>query len=132
MKIKISISLVVFVLVVQNIQAQQAWTKEKGKYYTQIASTFGRYDEIIDKEFIPLNRTITDFAFSFYGEYGLTKGLMLSTQVPFKYTTVSNGSLSNVSNGSKFGLSNIDLVRSTKTKSNTNRYQTLSSIPYIF
>ena len=110
MKIKISISLVVFVLVVQNIQAQQAWTKEKGKYYTQIASTFGRYDEIIDKEFIPLNRTITDFAFSFYGEYGLTKGLMLSTQVPFKYTTVSNGSLSNVSNGSKFGLSNIDLV----------------------
>jgi hypothetical protein len=93
-----------------NVEAQQAWTKEKGKYYTQIGTTLSRYDNIIDKEFIPLNRTITDLALSFYGEYGLFKGLTLSTQVPFKYTRVTDGNLSNVENGSKFGLSNVDFI----------------------
>ncbi len=73
-------------------QAQQAWTKPKGGFYTQIGGSFLQANQVLNglEKPVALNRQVTDVTFQFYGEYGLTNWLTASAQVPFKVLQVTN------------------------------------------
>lgn len=95
-----------------HIYAQQAWTKEKGKFFSQVGISTLAFNSIIDNklgEFRPINRDITDITVGFYGEYGLLDGLTLSGNLPFKAVSSANGNELQAKNGSLSGLSNINL-----------------------
>jgi len=102
-----------FILVTLNVCfGQQAWTKEKGKFFAQIGTSALTYNAYIDsdtKENLPLERTFLDATVSLYGEYGITDYLTVTGQLPFKYTQSSKGKNANVQDGSISGLSNINL-----------------------
>jgi hypothetical protein len=92
--------------------AQQAWTKEKGKFFSQVGISTLAFNSIIDNDlgkFRPINRDITDITIGLYGEYGLFDGLTLSGQIPFKSVSSANGNVTEAQNGSLSGLSNINL-----------------------
>jgi hypothetical protein len=93
--------------------AQQAWTKEKGKYFAQVGTSFLGYNSLIDaetKKIVPLNRDFVDMSASLYGEYGITDYLTVSGQIPFKYSASSKGVDKSIKDGSISGLSNINLM----------------------
>ncbi len=95
-----------------NAVGQQAWTKDKGKYYAQVGTSILYYNSYINSEtksVLPLNRSFVDMSFSLYGEYGLTDFLTLSGQVPFKYSAGFDGKNNDVVDGSIAGFSNINL-----------------------
>jgi hypothetical protein len=107
---KIIILLIINVLSNNINHAQQAWTKEKGKFYSQIGASFLTYNALLNegKEFTPLNRTISDRTLQGYVEYGITNRLMVSAQLPFKMTSVRDVGNANIGqNGSLAGFSNI-------------------------
>jgi hypothetical protein len=92
------------------INAQQAWTKEKGKFYAQIGISSLRYSELMNgsDEPLPLARNITDRTLHGYIEYGLTNRFTVSAQLPFKFSSASDLKFLSVgSAGSLSGLSNI-------------------------
>ncbi len=97
----------------QNSFAQQAWTKEKGKFYAQIGASFLSYDQLLNgkanpKDYTPLNAKFTDMTIQTYGEYGLTNRITLSGQVPLKLLSSSDVKLPNtIKEGSLSALSNI-------------------------
>ncbi len=96
----------------KNAFAQQAWTKEKGKFYAQVGASYLSYSQLLNGKISPsdwtaLNGTFSDMTLQAYGEYGLTNRLMVSAQLPFKVTssknlvqptTISEGSLASLSN----------------------------------
>jgi hypothetical protein len=94
------------------LASQQAWTKDKGKYFAQIGTSVLFYNSYINSEtsnILPLNRNFVDMSVSLYGEYGLTNYLTLSGQVPFKYSSSSGGKDNLIQDGSIAGFSNINL-----------------------
>ncbi len=102
---------------ISHISGQQAWTKEKGKYFAQIGSSVLLYNKYINsqtKNTLPLNRDFVDMSLSLYGEYGITDYLTVMGQIPFKYSAGSNGTNTNVKDGSITGLSNINLALTGK------------------
>jgi hypothetical protein len=107
---KLPILLTINILCAQFAHAQQAWTKEKGKFYSQIGASFLTYNSLHNqgKEFIALNRTVSDRTLQGYVEYGILNRLMVSAQLPLKLTSVSNSGNVNIGgNGSLTGLGNI-------------------------
>jgi hypothetical protein len=107
---KIAFALIINVLSNNISLAQQAWTKEKGKFYSQIGTSFLSYDALLNegKDFIPINRTVSDVTIQGYAEYGITDRFMVSAQLPLKTTSVSNVGNANIGkDGSLTGLSNI-------------------------
>jgi hypothetical protein len=107
---KIAFVLIINILSNTINHAQQAWTKEKGKFYSQIGTSFLSYDALLNegKEFIPINRTVNDITIPIYAEYGITNRFMVSAQLPLKMTSVSNVGNANIGkDGSLIGLSNI-------------------------
>jgi hypothetical protein len=107
---KIIILLIINTLSNNISHAQQAWTKEKGKFYSQIGASFLTYNALLNqgKEFIPLNRTVNDRTVQAYMEYGITNRFMVSAQLPLKMTSVSGVGNANIGqNGSLAGLGNI-------------------------
>lgn len=103
--------ILIYVAALLHLQGQQAWTKEKGKYFAQIGISALYYDHFINAEtnnILPLNRSFLDMSLSLYGEYGLTDFLTLSGQVPFKYTNSFSGKDNNVMDGSIAAFSNIN------------------------
>ncbi len=93
--------------------AQQAWTKEKGKFYAQIGGSYLAYNQLLNGETKPdnwtkLNADFTDMTVQAYGEYGLTNRIMLSAQLPFRLLSSTNVTLPNtISAGSLTALGNI-------------------------
>ncbi|WP_299886206.1 hypothetical protein [uncultured Lacinutrix sp.] len=79
------LSLSFFCFSIQNAKAQSAWTKKKGKLFSQISySTIPNYSEIFnDKDYIT-SRSISDNTLQLYGEYGVNDNLTLLVNVPFK------------------------------------------------
>jgi hypothetical protein len=102
--------LIINVLSNQISYAQQAWTKEKGKFYAQIGISSLRYSELMNgsEEPLPLSRNITDRTLQGYVEYGLTNRFTVSVQLPFKISEVSDlKALTVGSAGSFSGVGNI-------------------------
>lgn len=90
--------------------AQQAWTKEKGAYYTQLGGSFLRSNRLLNglADPLPLNRDITDITVQFYGEYGITNKITVSGQIPFKLLNAANTvGVEGVQDGSLSAFSNI-------------------------
>jgi hypothetical protein len=107
---KIIILLIINALSSQMSHAQQAWTKEKGKFYAQIGISSLRYSELMNgsNDPLPLARTITDRTLQGYVEYGLSNRFMVSAQLPLKFASASELKPLGVgSEGSLSGLSNI-------------------------
>jgi hypothetical protein len=74
------------------LNAQQAWTKEKGKFYAQIGISSLRYSDLMNgsDEPLPLARNITDRTLHGYIEYGLTNRFTVSAQLPFKFSSATD------------------------------------------
>jgi hypothetical protein len=98
--------------------SQGPWTKEKGKFYTQISfTTIPSYDDLFGQEEITVdNRDITDNTFQLYGEYGFTDKTTLIVNLPFKLIKINgnNQGLFRVGNnifpeGQKRSLGNIEI-----------------------
>jgi hypothetical protein len=100
------------VFIPKNTVAQQAWTKEKGKFYAQIGASYLGYNQLLNGKISPsewtsLNAQFTDMTLQAYAEYGLTNHIMVSGQLPFKVlsskeivqpNTITEGSLAALSN----------------------------------
>ncbi len=73
-------------------EGQQAWTRAKGGYYVQVGGSYLQANSLLNgtAEAIPLNRDVTDITVQAYGEYGLTKKITLSAQLPLKLLSVKN------------------------------------------
>ncbi len=96
-----------------NAVAQQAWTKEKGKFYAQVGGSALSYNQALNgkvkpSEWTPLNAKFSDITLQAYGEYGITDKLTVSAQLPLKILS-SSGVVqpSTITEGSLVGLSNI-------------------------
>jgi hypothetical protein len=90
--------------------AQQAWTKQKGKFYTQIGASFLTYSELINgsDDPISLGRTVRDRTVQAYGEYGLTNRLTVALQVPLNFSSVGDFNGFNIGkSGSLIGFGNV-------------------------
>ncbi|MEY4903473.1 MAG: hypothetical protein RLZZ292_1288 [Bacteroidota bacterium] len=110
--LQLFIFLLLNVFIPKNTIAQQAWTKEKGKFYAQIGASYITYSQLLNGKLSPsewtaLNAKFTDVTLQAYGEYGLTNRIMLSGQVPLKVlsskeivqpNTITEGSLAALSN----------------------------------
>ena len=101
------------VFALSNSYAQQAWTKEKGKFYAQIGASYLTYNQLLNGETKPanwtkLNADFTDMTVQAYGEYGVTNRIMLSAQLPFRLLSSTNVTQPNtISAGSLTALGNI-------------------------
>lgn len=112
-KFFISYLFIINVLCINISSAQQAWTKEKGKFYSQIGVSFLTYDKMLNgktsaDEWTNLNANFNDLTLQAYGEYGLTNKLMLSAQLPLRVVSVKDVKApSTISEGSLTSLGNI-------------------------
>jgi hypothetical protein len=110
---KIFLLLIINLLCLNLNQAQQAWTKEKGKFYSQIGASFLTYNQLLNgktspKEWTNLNANFSDMTLQAYGEYGLTNRLMLSAQLPLRLLSVKDVQAPNtVQAGNLTALGNI-------------------------
>ncbi len=109
---KLFILVIISILFFNLVQAQQAWTKEKGKFYTQVGASYLSYTQLLNGKTAPenwtnLNGKFTDVTVQAYGEYGITNRLTLSAQVPIRLisskeitapSTITAGSLTALGN----------------------------------
>ncbi len=109
---KLFITLIISTLFLGSTQAQQAWTKEKGKFYAQVGASYLTYTQLLNGKTAPsnwtnLNGKFTDITVQAYGEYGITNRLTLSAQVPIRLisskeitlpSTIAAGSLNTLGN----------------------------------
>lgn len=71
--------------------SQSPWTKEKGKFYTQVSfSTIQNYNTFFGDLEFSIDGSITDNTFQFYGEYGLSKTTSLLVNIPLKAIQISD------------------------------------------
>jgi hypothetical protein len=89
---KLLLILLFWELITPKSTAQQAWTRATGSYYAQIGASYLNANKLLNglDNSIPLNRDITDVTIQGYGEYGLTKRLTFSAQIPLKILSASN------------------------------------------
>lgn len=110
---KINLSIIVLVintLLIHTSFAQQAWTKEKGKFYSQIGASFLSYNQLLNGTSDPtnLNASFSDMTLQAYGEYGLTNRLTLMGQLPIRILSVKDVKAPNtVTEGSLTSLGNV-------------------------
>jgi hypothetical protein len=74
--------------------SQQAWTKEKGKFYSQIGFSYLTYNQLLNgkgspSEWTPLNANLTDMTVQAFGEYGITDRITVSAQLPMRLLSSS-------------------------------------------
>ena len=68
--------------------SQGPWTKEKGKFYTQLSvTTISNYNELFGDPDYTIQGNITDNTLQFYTEYGFSDKTTLIVNVPFKSIT---------------------------------------------
>ena len=110
---KLFILLTISILGLNATQAQQAWTKEKGKFYAQVGTSYLTYTQLLNGKIKPsewqsLNAKLTDITVQAYGEYGITDKLTVSAQLPFRLLSVKDVVAPNtISAGSLTALGNI-------------------------
>lgn len=80
-----------FIFSFKMINAQGAWTKNKGELYTQLSfSTIPSYDEIFSDNTYMTSREITDNTIQLYAEYGLIDKWTLIVNIPIKSISAGN------------------------------------------
>jgi hypothetical protein len=93
--------------------SQQAWTKPKGKYFSQIAYSPFTYNGVLDAydNVKQLNGDFSNNILQAYFEYGVTDKLMVTAIVPVNFTSskLNKNLPSQTINGSLSGLSNIEI-----------------------
>jgi hypothetical protein len=110
---KLFILLTISALTFNITQAQQAWTKEKGKFYAQVGASFLSYSQLLNGKSAPttwtnLNGKFTDVTVQAYGEYGITNRLTVSAQLPIRLLSSKEITLPNtITAGSLTALGNI-------------------------
>ena len=111
MKKKFFAAAILLVFICVEIQAQQAWTSPKGKFFTQIGYTpHTYYGIIVGKDVINTNRASADNNVVGYFQYGITDRLMGTVIAPFN---ISSSKLSigtetyGLTDGTLAGFSNI-------------------------
>ncbi|MCP4438863.1 MAG: hypothetical protein GY810_07950 [Aureispira sp.] len=74
-----------------NLNAQQAWTKKKGEFYTQIGASWIGYGTLLNgnNDLLPIWRNVNDFSVQLYGDYGITDKWMVNVNLPIKILTSS-------------------------------------------
>ncbi|QTD36331.1 hypothetical protein JL193_09155 [Polaribacter batillariae] len=71
--------------------AQSPWTKEKGKFYTQISfTTIPNYDTLFGDPDYSTFGTYSDNTVQFFGEYGLSDKTSLLVNLPLKIITIKD------------------------------------------
>lgn len=110
---RILLSLLIF-STCTSTQAQQAWTRPKGSYFSQVGLTLYRYTSLLKTydELVPLNRQLVQNSIQGYVEYGLTDRLMVTAIVPFtlaKSTATLPAQPTGIVDGSLNALSNVQL-----------------------
>lgn len=110
---KITNLLIISILSYTVAFGQQAWTKEKGKFYAQLGSSFLSYNQLLNgktspSEWTSLNATFSDMTVQAYGEYGITDRITVSGQLPFRLLSVKDIKAPNtITAGSLTALGNI-------------------------
>ena len=67
------------------IFSQGPWTKEKGKFYTQLSfTTIPNYNTLFGNPDYEIEGSISDNTIQFYGEYGISNKTTLLLNVPIK------------------------------------------------
>ncbi len=94
--------------------SQQAWTKPKGKFFSQIAYTYLKYNGLVDANdnVISLNRDVTNNSLQGYVEYAVTDRWMVTAIVPVVFTSstlATTRPATEPMGGSFAGLSNIEI-----------------------
>lgn len=65
--------------------AQGPWTKEKGKFYTQLSfTTIPSYTTLFGSPDYEITGEISDKTLQIYGEYGVTNSTTLIVNIPYK------------------------------------------------
>jgi hypothetical protein len=96
--------------------SQGPWTKEKGKFYTQLSfTTIPSYNTLFDDPEYKLQRNVTDNTLQFYGEYGLSDKTTLLVNIPLKFINTegfnnnANDVFTQIEETSKTSLGNIEI-----------------------
>lgn len=73
-------------------QAQQAWTRDKGIFYSQLGTTIYYFDSKIniDNSIIAIDRKIASNSIQAYLEYGISNKLTANVIVPFVFSDSKN------------------------------------------
>jgi hypothetical protein len=94
---------------------QQAWTRQKKSYYTQIGWTPDKYDGVIPDDgskVVLANRILKKTTIDGYIEYGILDNLMFTSSLPFvvsSSTKIGDSITDNLADGKLAGFSNIEL-----------------------
>jgi hypothetical protein len=111
---KLVLFLFISLQTLQIAQAQQPWTRQKDKFYSQLGFTHLIYDGIAvagQFEIPSLDRKVVHHSLQGYAEYGISDKLMVTAVVPFSITssTLTTGKKqpAGLSDGSLNGFSNI-------------------------
>jgi hypothetical protein len=110
---KILFLFAISMFIFENTQAQQAWTKPKGKFFTQVGLTIDNYDGIIPDgggKTLVLNRKIQKNTIDAYLEYGISDKLTITGVVPFITINSKNALANGLPDGSLNAFSNIQLA----------------------
>lgn len=103
----------VFIFITSTLFSQSPWTREKGKFFTNISfSSISDYNEIFGNPDYTTERFITDRTYQIYTEYGLSNKSNIFINIPLK--SIETGDLSSGVNaitnaGSETALGNIAL-----------------------
>ncbi len=96
--------------------SQGPWTKEKGKFYTQLSfTTIPSYNTLFGDPEYNLQRNVTDNTLQFYGEYGISDKTTLLVNIPLKlintegFNTNANDVFTQIEETSKTSLGNIEI-----------------------
>jgi hypothetical protein len=108
------LALLFYFLLVPLLSAQSPWTRSKAGFYVQGAiQAIPPYSALFSNngDNQPLQRTLAEYTFQLYGEYGIREKTTLIAALPLRYVRSGNSLVANpsVTNGSVFGLGNVTL-----------------------
>lgn len=85
-------AIIILLVIFPKLILASAWNRKQGKGYSQLSFTYLRYDHLLNGDDAPigLKRTISDFTYQFYQEYGFTDRFNLLLSLPYKYVSSSS------------------------------------------
>ena len=102
-----------FLLIGISAFAQGPWTREKGKFFTQISfTTISNYDKFFGDPDYSIDGEISDNTIQLYNEYGISDNTTLLVNIPLKLISVNNLNYTNP---------NIDCVGDCSENINENK-----------
>ena len=82
---------ILFLFIGVSAFSQSPWTKEKGKFYTQMSfTTIPNYDTLFGDPDYKTSGEISDNTIQLYGEYGFSDKTSLIVNLPLKLISINN------------------------------------------